>query len=271
MRLILVAALLMFLFSCSSKTVKEEIPEEQVPTSLLELGDAFYAEGNYENAFRAYGSIYNNYPTSREYIDAAIGLSKTYGKLENYEKKFDILYALLRENLIPSKVPDVYNAIAEFYVESAGISEQLTGEDSGDYLTAISYYDKAIKYPNSEDPNAKSYAQFKIGEVYELLNNYNEAIAAYKGTIGNYADSEWAQKAEENIASIEDRVRLRREYEQDGLLPVSNPPLGTNGSSEESMPETETNGKSEMSEMLPTTEMMPDSTTVQPDSTIKEN
>ncbi|MGH1362344.1 MAG: tetratricopeptide repeat protein [Calditrichia bacterium] len=270
MRLFFVATLLIFLSACSSKTVKENIPEEQVPTSLLELGDTYYSEGSYENAFRAYGSIYNNYPTSREYIDAAIGLSKTYGKLENYEKEFDILYSLLRENLIPSKVPHVYNAIAEFYEESAGISEQLTGEGSGDYLTAINYFDKAIKYPNSEDLSAKGYAQFKIGQVHERLRNYNEAITAYKGTMSTYSETEWANKAEENIASIEDRVRMRREFEQDGLLPTSETPMSTNGSMEEAMAEGETNGKEAMSNLVPQTEdVLQDSTMTPsvPDST----
>ena len=70
---ILISALLITV-ACGKKEVRNEISEEKQPVELLKYGDQFYAEGDYENAFRAYGIIYYNFPTSREYIDAALGL-----------------------------------------------------------------------------------------------------------------------------------------------------------------------------------------------------
>ncbi len=126
MRILFIIALLILVAGCSKKEVRTEIPEAERPEEFLKFGDQFYQNGDYDNAFRAYGYIYENYPTSREYIDAAIGLSRCYGALQDYNKGFDILYDLLQNNLIPTKVPQIYNAIGEFYERSAGISEQIS-------------------------------------------------------------------------------------------------------------------------------------------------
>lgn len=209
---------LVVILGCTKQEVRQTIPEDQQPAELLKYGQQFYQSGDYENAFRAYGIIYYNFPSSREYIDAAIGLSRCYGAMENYEKEFDILYTLLQGNLIPSKVPQIYNAIAEFYERSAGISQQLTGLGEEDYETAISYYNKAINYPNSEDKEAKSFAMYKIGFLYDQLGDTKNAIETYQKTINQFADTEWALRAEQGINDIRERMRLRAEYEQSGWM-----------------------------------------------------
>jgi tetratricopeptide (TPR) repeat protein len=220
MRFLIILTFIFLIVSCGKKEVRSPIPEGGKPTELLKYGDQFYQSGDYGNAFRAYGIIYYDYPSSREYIDAAIGLSKCYGAMQSYEKQFEILYNLLRENLIPTKVPGVYNAVAEFYERSAGISEQLTGEGTNDYKTAVTYYTRAINYPNSDDQNAKSFAQFKIGTLYEKMKDYPKAIEAYESTLNSYQGTEWALRAEQNILDIQDRIRRRMEYEQSGMLPT---------------------------------------------------
>ncbi|NIT54763.1 MAG: hypothetical protein GWN00_00515, partial [Aliifodinibius sp.] len=160
-----------------------------------------------------------NYPTSREYIDAAIGLSKSYGALDNYEKQFDILYGLIKENLVPSRVPEIYNIIAGFYEESAGISEQLTGAGTTDYQTAIEYYKKSIEYPNSNDMNAKGFAQYRIGRLHEDLENYQNAFEAYKTVATQYEGTEWAVRADQSIDELSATLQRRKEYQEKGLLP----------------------------------------------------
>ncbi|RMF59133.1 MAG: hypothetical protein D6748_07110 [Calditrichaeota bacterium] len=216
MRVFLSVLVLVTLLSCSKKEVRAPIPEENLPAELVKQGEQFYQTGDYENAFRAFGVVYYNYPSSREYIDAAIGMARTYGAMENYEKEFDILYTLLQGNLIPSKVPQIYTAIAEFYERSAGISEQVTGRGDEDYQTAISYYEKAISYPNSKDATAKSYAQYKIGTLYEKLGDIQKAIQAYQTTLNQYSGTEWALRAEQGIIDINERLRLQKEYEASG-------------------------------------------------------
>jgi tetratricopeptide (TPR) repeat protein len=223
MRFFIILTFIFLIVSCGKKEVRNPIPEGEAPEGLIKYGDQFYESGDYENAFRAYGIVYYDHPSSREYIDAAIGLSKCYGATQNYEKQFEILYNLLRENLIPTKVPGVFNAVAEFYERSAGISEQLTGEGTNDYKTAINYFKRAIDYPNSDDQNAKSFAQFKIGTLYEKMKDYPKAIEAYESTLNTYQGTEWALRAEQNILDIRERIQRRMEYEQSGMLPEDTP------------------------------------------------
>jgi tetratricopeptide (TPR) repeat protein len=205
---------IIFFVSCSKKTSKVTVNKQSGAEELLAYGDKVYNTGDYESAFLAYGVIYKEYPTSREYIDATIGLSRCYGQLQNHEKEFELLYNLLRENIIPSKVPQVYNAIAEFYENSAGISEQLTGDATQDYKTAIGYYEKAIKYQNSEDEKAKGYAQYKIGELYENLGEFERSLEAYEKTVTNYQGVDWDLLASEKISIIQTKREAQILYEQ---------------------------------------------------------
>ncbi len=197
----IIGLLVVLVISCSKK--EAAVKEEQVvldPGQLLKQANEMYNQGNIEQAFRLYGKIYNDYPTSREYIDAAIGLSRCYNDMGQYEKGMDILYNLLRENVIPSRVPEIYNEMAKYYEVNAGISSFAgISDENKDYQKAIEYYNKAIYYPNSQDSLAKSYAQFKIGELNVYMGNFKDAILAYKATIANYPGTPWAKKAQERL------------------------------------------------------------------------
>lgn len=200
---ILLLSIILIISGCSKKNSKAFDAENSTPEELLTYADEVYNSGDYESAFLAYGVIFDQYPTSREYIDAGIGLSKCYVEFEKYEKSFDLLYNLLKENIIPSKVPQIYNAIAEFYERSAGISEQLTGDSSTDQKKAIEFYEKAITYPNSEDETAKSYAQYKIGTMYENMAEYDEALKAFQKTEDDYPTQQWASVAQERMGIVQ--------------------------------------------------------------------
>ena len=203
---LMVLMLLVLVISCSRKEKKQVLREDTSPAELLQYGDKFYNEQDYENAFIAYSLIYHNYPSSREYIDATIGLGRCYGAMKDFDKEFDLLYNLLRENIIPSKVPAIYNAIAEFYERSAGISEKLTGDSQGDYQTAINYLQQGIAYPNSDDKSAKSLAQYKIGILYDKMNEYSKAIDAFQKTITNYPETKWANAAQTKMTEVKEKM-----------------------------------------------------------------
>ncbi len=213
-KIMALVALVLFAYCGRKETQKQTVDPAVAPAKLLEYGNKFFQEGDYDNAYIAYKIIYTEYPTSREYIDAVIGLARCYGKFDKYDKQFELLYNLLRENLIPSRVPDIYNAIAEFYENTAGVSSQLTGQDSLDYMHAIEYYQKAIEYPNSQDSTAKGYAQYKIGQLYEKLRNYPKAIEAYQNTINQFGTTQWAAQAEAALQDLKSRLQMRIEYEQ---------------------------------------------------------
>lgn len=192
----IVGIVFLMLISCSKKEAAVK-PEQTIdPAGILKQANELYNQGDIEHAFRLYGDIYTNYPTSNEYIDAVLGLSRCYNEMGKYEKGLDLLYNLVRENMIPSRVPEIYNEMAKYFEINAGISS-LAGfsDESSDYEKAIGYYQKAIDYPNSDDKVSKAYAQYKIGELNLKLEHFKDAVRAYKLTVQNYPGTEWAEKA----------------------------------------------------------------------------
>ncbi len=198
---VILGLILLFLLACNKQ--EAGIKEEQAvldPEQLLKQANELYQQGNIEEAFKLYSKIYYEFPTSNAYIDAAIGLSRCYNDMGKYEKGLDVLYDLLRKNMIPSRVPEIYNEMARYYEVNAGISS-IAGlsDETKDYQKAIAFYNKAIYYPNSKDSVAKSYAQFKIGELNVYLGKFKDAILAYKATVANYPGTPWALKAQERL------------------------------------------------------------------------
>ena len=200
---ILMIFLLVFGVSCSKKEVAVKSMEGLEPPELMQRGDESFAQGNMEDAIKAYEMIYDRYPTSREYISAVLGMARSYNNLGDFERGFSLLYSLIRENMVPSRVPEIYNEMARYYEVTAVYSREagITGEGE-DYQKAIEYYKKAVDYPNSTDAKAKSYAQFQVGELEMKLNNYDEAALAYQSTIHKFSGTEWAQLAEQRMDQL---------------------------------------------------------------------
>ena len=200
---ILMVSLLVITVGCSKKEVALKSMEGLEAPALLERGNESFAQGNIEEAIKAYETIYNRYPTSREYISAVLGMARSYNNMGDFERGFSLLYSLIRENMVPSRVPEIYNEMARYYEVTAVYSREagITGEGE-DYEEAIKYYKKAVDYPNSDDAKAKSYAQFQIGELEMKLNNYDQAALAYQSTIHKFSGTEWAKLAEQRMEQM---------------------------------------------------------------------
>ncbi len=210
--IILFPIIFALIFSCGKKHTTLESMEGMQPVELLNKGNRAYLQGNMEEALQAYGVIYNRYPTSREYIDAVLGMARAYNNMGDFEQGFNLLYHLIRENLVPSRVPEIYNEMAKYYEVSALYGRQSgVSKEEEDYRKAIDYYQKAVDYPNSDDVKAKSYSQFQIGELYTRLGKYQEAGLAYQATIIKYKGTEWARLAQQKF----DQLR------QEGLITLS--------------------------------------------------
>jgi tetratricopeptide (TPR) repeat protein len=174
------------------------------PPELLAKGEQAFNEGDMDKAIQAFETIYSRYPTSREYISAVIGMSRAYNNLGDFERGFNLLYNLIRENMVPSKVPEIYNEMGRYYEVTAAYSKEAgISSEQEDYKSAISYYKKSVSYPNSDDEIAKSYAQFQIGELQSKLGLYQDAALAYQSTIYNFSGTEWAQIAEQRIEQLQ--------------------------------------------------------------------
>jgi tetratricopeptide (TPR) repeat protein len=199
--------LVLLFISCSHREANVKSMEASTPTALLEKGNQLYQQGDLQGALQDYQHIYNTYPTSREYVDAVIGLSRCYNDMGDYEKGMDLLYNLIRENMVPSRVPEIYNEMAKYYEVNAGISS-LSGlsNEENDYEKAIEYYRKAINYPNSDDTNAKAYAQYRIGELYVTLLKFKDATLAFEATINSFPGTQWATLAQQRIDEMRQAV-----------------------------------------------------------------
>jgi len=199
-----VSILLVFILiiggSCSKKEVAVKSMEGLEPPQLLEKGNESYAQGNMDDAIKAYEVIYNRYPTSREYISAVLGMARAYNNMGEFERGFSLLHNLIRENMVPSRVPEIYNEMARYYEVTAAYSKEAgISREGEDFQKAIEYYKKAVDYPNSDDAEAKSYAQFQVGELEMKLANFDQAALAYQSTMYRFSGTEWAQLAEQRI------------------------------------------------------------------------
>ncbi|MEJ2634587.1 MAG: tetratricopeptide repeat protein [Calditrichia bacterium] len=204
---ILIVLSTVLLFSCSKKEAAV-IPMNDLDTpTLFQKGNELYAQGNINDAMRAYSIIYNNHPTSREYVDAAIGLSRCYNDMGQYDKGMDLLYNLVRENMVPTRVPEIYNEMAKYYEVNAGISSMSgVSDESKDFQKAIDYYQKSVNYPNSDDRQAKAYAQYRIGELYVNMLKFKEAILAFNATETSFPQTDWARKAGQRLQEMKQAV-----------------------------------------------------------------
>ncbi|MBN2367165.1 MAG: tetratricopeptide repeat protein [Calditrichaeota bacterium] len=191
------------LIFCGKKEVKIQSLEGMEPPALLEKGHAAFIEGNMEEAIRAYQVIYNRYPLSREYISAVLGMARAYNNMGDFERGFELLHNLIRENMVPSRVPEIYNEMARYYEVTAVYSREAgISNIEKDYKQALTYYQKAVSYPNSENVEAKSYAQFQIGELHQKLGHPEDAALAYQSAIFHYPGTEWATLAQQRIQEL---------------------------------------------------------------------
>ncbi len=193
--------------SCSMFGKKEET-NLNTAEAVIEQGDALYEQGKYEEALKMYKSMLIDFPTSDLHIDAQLRIADTYGKLDKYEDQMDVLLRLLRENIIPDRVPEVYCQIGEFYEKAALFNPGMVSSDTADYNTALDYYKKAIEYTDSEDQLSKSKAQYRSALVNAKLGRIQKAIDEYNLVISKYPNSPYATLAKMKLKSPDNTAEL---------------------------------------------------------------
>ncbi len=204
---IIILLIALILASCSMFHKKEET-NLNTAEAVLEHGDRLYEQGKYQEALDTYKSMLMDFPTSDLHIDAQLRIADTYGKMDKYEKQMDVLLQLLKENIIPDRVPEIYCQIGEFYERAAKFNPGMVSSDTSDYNTALGYYKKAINYTDSEDQLSKSKAQYRSALVNAKLGNYQKAVDGYNLVISNYPDSPYAVLAKMKLKNPENTSEL---------------------------------------------------------------
>ena len=173
----------------------ELVMENETPESLLLKSEQAYDMGNYDESLKLAQLLLDHFPTSDLHIEAQLLMANTYGAKEEYEEQFDHLLRVLKENIIPEKVPSIYAQIGEFYENSAKWNPGTVSTDSVDYSKAADFYKKAVFYPNSNDETTKAMALYRMALTYAKLNEIETASKAYQEVIATYPSSPYSSLA----------------------------------------------------------------------------
>jgi tetratricopeptide (TPR) repeat protein len=191
--------LLTALIACGGS--KDDIViEDETPESLIQKGEVEYSNGNFDKSRQLAQLMLDNFPTSDLHIDAQLLISKSLGGQENYEEQFDLLLRILKENIIPEKVPLIYMQIGEFYENSARWNPGDVTTDSVDFTNAAGFYKKAVFYPNSDDRYTKANALYRMALMHAKLNEIETASKAYQELIATYPESPYSSLARTKLA-----------------------------------------------------------------------
>jgi len=181
---LLIGVLLVAFWGCSSN---KEADKEQIisPDELYVKGNQQFTAGQYQEALKTYQSLLDNFPTSDLHIDTQLKMASVYGHLEDFEQQMAILSRLLKENIIPGRIPQIYVQIGKFYEKAATFNPGLVTSDTSDYEKAIKYYKRAVFYKDSKDTLAKAEAAYRQAVCEVKIGKINEAVTDY-GFVKNY-------------------------------------------------------------------------------------
>lgn len=212
--------LIYFIASCGAS--KEEIViEDETAESLLEKSNAALEVKDYDKVLLLDSLLLVNFPTSDLHIDAQLNTAKALGGKEKFEDQMDLLLRILKENIIPEKVPLIYIQLAEFYEHASQWNPGTVTNDSMDWAEAAKYYRKAVFYPDSKDNLSKAKALYRAALMYAKLRQVDVARRAYEQTIAYYPDTKYAAMSKikltdpSNTNEIDTESEIFKEYSED--------------------------------------------------------
>jgi tetratricopeptide (TPR) repeat protein len=224
----IISLLTTLISSCGSSNEAKDL-EQMTAADFMLKGDEEFANGAYKKAISSYESILTRFPASDLQLDAQIKISACYGETDQFENQTELLLRLLKENIIPNKIPQVYIQIGQFYERAANFNPGVVTDDTTDYKKAIDYYTKAYEYTDSEDSDAKSHAVYrraltkaKIGKIEEALNDYQLITANFPRTshnilalikLENPSDLSELKTDDASLATYKERLGITQELE----------------------------------------------------------
>ncbi len=226
--LLVLTALFFLTFGCSSNNNVKEGPLFS-DKEMMATGDQQFAAGKYQEALNTYQSLLMEHPTSDLHIDTQLKIAAVYGKMENYEAQMDALHTLLAENIIPRQIPQIYVQIGQFYEQAAKFNPGTVTSDTSDYKTAISYYQKAFNYKDSEDSTAKAEAGYRKALTEARIGQISDAIKDYQLVIDQFPQTVFAVLATIKLTDPNDTSELKTDpasvesYKQTIALPEPAP------------------------------------------------
>lgn len=159
--------------------------------AYLRIGDSNFAEGNYENAIKAYTPVIENFAFQSDYAQYQIGMC--YGFLNDNEKKINALKNVINNYELSNLKDDALYQLANTYTK---INNNKKAHDAYDRLNKK--YETSTFIPNSlvrqgllyynEDENKKALEKFKLVTV--KFPNSKEAQQAVRNAKNIYVDED---------------------------------------------------------------------------------
>ena len=200
----------------------------QSPEDLLAEGDVQFHAGQYEEAMQTYESMLVLHPTSDLHVETQLRMAETYAKMDKFEDQMALLKRILEENIIPSYVPQIYIQIGKFYERAASFNPGVVTADTTDLRTSIGYYEKANRYEDSDDMNAKAEAIYRLGMVEAKMGDMSNAILYYETVSNQYPNTPFGVLAKIKLMDPKDTSELSMDeasmqtyYDQIGGAPQS--------------------------------------------------
>ncbi|NOG46584.1 MAG: hypothetical protein HND50_15185 [Calditrichaeota bacterium] len=185
--------ILLTLFLSCGGTQKEDIDYTQITDAeMMQMADKKMESGDYENAIKDYKKLLLDFPTSNLHIDAQIKIAEAYGNMDKFEDQMNQLHRLVKENIIPERIPKIYVQLGKWWERAALFNPGIVTTDSVDYKNAIDYYDQALKYPDSDDNQSKSEAVYRRALVEAKIGLVDEAAGRYRLVSSLFPNSDFS-------------------------------------------------------------------------------
>ena len=195
------------LFACGSSKKAQEM-EGVTAEELFQKGNSEMASGKYQDAVNTYNLILDRFPSTDLHIDVQLKLAEANGELDNFEEQMDILLRLLRENIIPDRVPQIYVQLGKFYERAAQFNPGTVTTDTMDYKKAIAYYGKAVVYKDSEDESAKAEALYRKALTEAKIGLFAQAAEDYRTVTVKYPNELHSLLAQIKLQNPQDTSEL---------------------------------------------------------------
>jgi len=221
---IFVSVLLLTLIIACGGTNEGETDYSQITdVELFDMANKDMENGNYERAIDNYNRILLDFPISNLHIDCQLKIADAYGKLDNFEEQMMRLHRLVKENIVPRRVPKIYLQIGKFYERWALVNPGIITTDSIDYVQAIDFYDKALKYPDSDDDRSKSESVYRRALVEAKVGEIEDAVGRYKLVSSLFPNSDFSILAQ---IKLKDPTDIRELETTDSAMTTYRQSLG---------------------------------------------
>ncbi|WP_258097114.1 tetratricopeptide repeat protein [Marinoscillum pacificum] len=196
-----------YAYSAFKKVTEGTTNPEMVEESYVTLAKINYQRNQFADAVSDFNTFLSKYPNSRYKLESNELLAQSYLKSSNYDQ------ALAHLESIPNKSTPLKRA----YQKVAFQKGQLLFNDSK-FQRATEYFDKAAIYAMDKEITAQAY--YLKGECLSVLNQYDQAQAAYKKCMDQRID-DWTNKSRYGLGYIsynEKDYKSAEKYFQDFIM-----------------------------------------------------